>query len=327
MLQKSSALRRLTKVTCLIFLAAGCVALLHSARKPSSLTTHDKAYYADQRTIDFVRPGLTIKVLSASVAQDGTISTRFRITDPKGLPLDRDGINTPGPVSVSFIAATIPAGQTQYTAYTTRVQSSPITGVSATQAGADSGGTFAKVADGEYTYTFRTKAPTTLDRKATHTIGAYGSRSLTEWSLPTNFDDDVFNFVPDGSPVTVTRDVIKTESCNRCHDDLAFHGGSRRSLELCNLCHTPQTVDPDTGNTLDMITMTHKIHAGNTLPSVLKGKPYQIIGFNQSVSDWSSVAFPRRHPPLRTVPPADHRRQAGRQLSDEAEPPGLRKLP
>ena len=54
----------------------------------------------------------------------------------------------------------------------------------------------------------------------------------------------------------------------------------------------PQTVDPDTGNTVDMKVFIHKIHMGSQLPSVMAGKPYQIIGFNQAVSDWSTVVLP-----------------------------------
>jgi OmcA/MtrC family decaheme c-type cytochrome len=275
-------------------LVAGSV-LLMSAPKKTQFTVHDKAYYADSNTVSFVRPGLTITIVSASVATDGTISVRYKLADPKGLALDQAGVQTPGTVSTSFIAAYIPSGQTQYVAYTTRVQTSPITKVSATQAGADSGGTTAQVADGEYTYTFKQKAvPTsgTYDATATHAIGIYGSRNLTEFDLGTYYDDAVYTFVPNGAKVTVTRDVIKTSSCNKCHTQLAFHGGSRKSMELCVLCHTPQTVDPDTGNTLDMPVMTHKIHAGEELPSVQAGTKYQIIGYNQAVSDWSTVAFP-----------------------------------
>jgi OmcA/MtrC family decaheme c-type cytochrome len=275
----------------MLALVVGCAALLQSAGKQQGFTAQDKAYYADQATVDFVRPGLTITVKSVNIASDGTTTARITLTDPKGLPLDRDGITTPGTISTSFIAANIPSGATQYTAYTTRVQTSPITGVSATQAGSDTGGSYVKNADGDYTYTFGKKLAS-IDRHATHSIGVYGSRNLTEFDLGTNYASTVYTFVPDGSAVTTVRDVIKNSSCNRCHADVAFHGGSRRGMELCILCHTPQTVDPDTGNSVDMMIMTHRIHAGDTLPSVIAGKPYQIVGNAQRVSDWSTVAFP-----------------------------------
>ncbi|MCL4403018.1 MAG: OmcA/MtrC family decaheme c-type cytochrome, partial [Acidobacteria bacterium] len=279
------------RIVLAVLLLAGCAALI-SAPKGHELTIHDKAYYADPNLVNFVRPGLVFKIVSAEIATDGTIKARVRVTDPKGLPLDREGITTPGAVSISLIAATIPKGQRQYTAYTARSVTSPITNKTATQAGADSGGTFEKVADGEYVYTFKTKAPAGYDRSATHSIGVYGSRNLAEFDMGTQYASNVFTFVPDGSKVTVVRDVIKTSSCNRCHDQLAFHGGSRRGIEMCVLCHTPQTVDPDTGNTVDLPVMIHKIHAGKDLPSVKAGGKYSIIGHQQIESDYSDVGFP-----------------------------------
>ncbi|PYT16904.1 MAG: hypothetical protein DMG59_09035 [Acidobacteria bacterium] len=266
------------------------VTLASAPKRPYS--PQQRAFYRDAAVINFVRPGLVLKIESANIASDGTIQAQFKVTDPQGLPLDRLGITTPGAVSVSFIAATIPAGETQYTAYTTRVQLSPITKVSAVQAGTDSGGVFAQVGDGEYTYTFKTKAPANIDRSATHSIGAYASRSLADFDLGTQYSNDVFTFVPNGSQVTVVRDVVRTESCNQCHDPLALHGGARQKVELCVMCHTPQTTDPDTGNTVDMKVFIHKIHSGANLPSVKAGTPYQIIGFNQSVNDFSTVVFP-----------------------------------
>jgi OmcA/MtrC family decaheme c-type cytochrome len=244
------------------------------------------------RDVTFVRPGLVIKITGAEIAGDGTMRVRVRLTDPRGLPLDREGNITPGAVSVSFIAAHLPPGQSQYVAYTTRRQTSPINNVSALQATGESNGTFTKVADGEYVYTFAVKAPADIDRAATHTIGAYGSRTLTEFDEGTQYDDDVFHFVPAGGEPTGMRDVIRTATCNRCHQDMGFHGGSRKTMEICVLCHTPQTVDPDTGNTVDMPVMTHKIHMGASLPSVLGGKKYIIIGNRQSEHDYSGIVFP-----------------------------------
>ena len=266
-------------------------ALLISASKPT-FSPHEKAYYADAAAVNFVRPGLVTKILSASIATDGTIQAHIKITDPQGLALDRLGVDTPGAVAISFIISYIPNGQTQYVAYTTRLQTSPINGVTATQAGTDAGGVFVKTADGEYNYTFGTKAPATIDRTVTHTVGLYSSRDLTSFDMGTQYSDAVFNFVPNGSAVKVTRDVVRTASCNQCHDPLSAHGGARNAVELCVMCHTPQTTDPDTGNTVNFAVMVHKIHAGATLPSVKAGGKYQIIGFGQAVSDWSSVVFP-----------------------------------
>ncbi len=276
-----------------LLVVVGAAVLLSSTDKPA-FTAADKAFYADPNLVNFVRPGLVVKIVSGEIAADGTMKVRFKLTDPKGLPLDREGITTPGAVSVRFIAAYIPKGQTQYVAYTTRTVTSPITNKSAVQATGDTTGVFQKVAEGEYIYTLAAKAPANFDKTVTHTFGIYATRNLSEFDLDmlSNIDNAVYSFVPDGSKVTVTRDVVRTQTCNKCHDPLALHGGSRRAMEVCILCHTPQTVDPDTGNTVDMPVMTHKIHRGEGLPSVRAGKPYIIIGNQQSVHDYSEVVFP-----------------------------------
>ena len=270
--------------------------VLMSAPKKTTFTPRDKAYYASEATVNFVRPGLTLKIVSANIAQDGTISVDYKMTDPNGLPLDPAGITTPGAVSVSFLAAYIPKGQTQFYSYTTRIKTSTINKVSATQAGADSGGTTKQVADGEFVYTFKTKAVgvnnTAWDPTATHRVGIYGSRNLTEFDLGTNYATDTLTWIPAGGTPTNTRDVVRTASCNKCHDALSFHGGSRIGMDLCIMCHQPQTTDPFTGNTLDMKVMAHKIHMGSQLPSVIAGTPYQVVGYQNAVSDWSTVVLP-----------------------------------
>lgn len=288
----------LGRVSILLAVILGSALLLSSPN--SNFTRRDKAFYMDEQQAAFVRPGLVIDITSAEIANDGTIQVNFKLTDPRGLPLDRAGVITPGTVNVSFIAATVPNGQDKYQAYTTRVQTSPITGQSATQAAGENNGTFAQVGEGEYTYTFGARAPANVDRSASHRIGAYGSRNLSEFDLGTQYDDDTFDFVPSGGEVTAVRDVIRTETCNTCHHALAFHGGSRRSMPLCVTCHSPSTFgktsadsnfDPDTGESIDMTIMTHRIHMGADLPSVQAGEKYQIIGNRQSVHDYSGVHF------------------------------------
>jgi len=216
----------------------------------------------------------------------GQISVRFRIFDVDGLPLDRTGVLTAGPVTLSFICSYIPKGQSQYVSYTTRIRTDAASGKSATQATSDTGGTYQQVADGEYIYTFAATAPASLDRSATHTVGVWATRNLSEYSLSNEFSDAAYTFVPDGSPVQTVRDIVKTASCNQCHDPLNAHGGARQIVEVCILCHTPQTSDPVTG-TVDFPVMVHKIHMGSSLPSVVAGGSYKV-----GTTDFSQVVFP-----------------------------------
>ena len=242
------------------------------------------------------KTGVVVKIQSAAIAKDGTITVRATIVDSDGTPLDRLGVATKGPVSMSFIAAYIPAGQSQYVSYTTTVAKATLnSNPSQIQAANDSGGTFSTNAIGDYTYTFKTKAPATFDPTVTHAIGVSAQRNLAEfgtfdeWSETAN---DVFNFVPNGSPVTTTRSVVTTDACNQCHNPLIAHGGSRIKVELCIICHTPQTINPDTQLTQDMKVLIHKIHMGSSLPSVKAGTPYR-IWHRGNWSDFSKVVFPQ----------------------------------
>lgn len=256
-------------------------------------TKQQLGYYLDPNEVSFVRPGLKFTIQNVIIGADNKMRVTYLITDDRGLPLDRLGVVTPGNVSTSFIAAYIPNGQSQYVAYTTRTQTSPITGVSAVQASADTGGTQQQIAEGTYTYTFGRALPANFDNTVTHTVALYGSRNLTEFDLGTQYSNVEYNWVPNGAAVTQIRDVVRTETCNKCHDPLALHGGSRRNVTNCVTCHTPQTADPDTGNTVDFKVMVHKIHAGPNLPSVQAGTPYKIIGNQQSVHDYSHVTYPQ----------------------------------
>ena len=247
---------------------------------------------ANQSQSTFLVPGVAIKILSAKIASDGAIQARFKLTDGKGGPLDIDGVTTPGPVSVRLVAAYIPAGLKQYVAYTTSVLKATLNNSSTIQAGTDRGGVFTKVSDGVYDYTFATRAPAGFDASATHSIGIQAERDLTDFGY-TQLQgiDDVYTFVPNGSQVTNVRNIIDTATCNKCHDPITAHGGPRTKMEFCVLCHTPQSVNPDTGNTVDMPVMIHKIHRGADLPSVKAGGKYEIF-HRGAFSDFSDVVFP-----------------------------------
>jgi OmcA/MtrC family decaheme c-type cytochrome len=280
---------KLSRVLLVVLLLAGSVALTGSNKAPYS--PHDRAYWADRALVEFVRPGLNITINSAKITSGGTISVTYTITDPTGLPLDAAGVTTPGKVSLAFVAGYIPKGEEQYVAYTTGSATGKALGT-ITRPSFEFGAPPTLVGPGQYQYTFQATAPSGFDPTLTNTVAVDGNRDLTVFNLGTNYAGATFNFVPNGSAVTVTRDVIKTQSCNSCHDQLAFHGGYAHGMEMCVLCHQPQNLDPGTGNSLDLKVMAHKIHMGSQLPSVVAGTPYQIVGFQNFVSDFSTVTDP-----------------------------------
>jgi OmcA/MtrC family decaheme c-type cytochrome len=262
-----------------------------------AFTARDKAFYASKAVLDFVNPGLTITINSAAVASDGTITVTYTLTDPNGLQLDATGATTPGVISLAYVAAYIPKGQAQYVAYTTAQATGKVLGTITRPDFEIFAGQPTQIAPGQYKYTFAAKAPVGFDPTVTTTVAVDGNRDLTAFNLGTNYAGTTFNFVPNGSAVTVTRDVIRTESCNGCHDQLAFHGGYAHGMQMCVLCHQPQNQDPVTGNSLDAKVFFHSLHMGSSLPTVVgtkttPGVPYQVAGYMGFISDFSTVVDP-----------------------------------
>ncbi len=278
------------------FAAIITLCLTGQTRKPARIL-RDKATF-----LDFVTSGLVIKINSAAIAANGTITVTYTLTDPNGLPLDATGATTPGVVSLAYVASYIPKGQAQYVAYTTSQATGAVLGTITRPDFEESGGTLTSVGPGKYKYIYAAKAPAGFDPTVTTTVAVDGNRNLTPFDLGTSYAGTTFNFVPNGSPVRVTRDVIETESCNTCHYQLAFHGGYAHGMPMCVLCHQPQNADPVTGNTLDAKVFFHKIHMGAQLPSVVGTKtntsvPFEVAGYMNAISNFSTVidpADPRR---------------------------------
>jgi OmcA/MtrC family decaheme c-type cytochrome len=133
-----------------------------------------------------------------------------------------------------------------------------------------------------------------FDPNLTHRVAIQfdnnNNRDKGGWANPS------FDWVPQTGavpPNIPTMDIAATANCNNCHDPLAIHGGTRREIKYCVTCHNPGSVDPDSGNTVDMKVMIHKIHMGANLPSVQAGEPYFIVGFRGSVHDYSTLHYPQ----------------------------------
>lgn len=233
--------------------------------------------------------GLEAAITAATIDAGGVVTVTFTLTDGAGVPVTPvlGSTSNPAQARVRFTIArldvddeTVEGFTTDFTRYRSYIVPS------AGQPGYDSGGTLALVdaATGVYTYTFATTLPAGFPTGNTHTVGAQVERSYQGETLVAN---PLYDFVPSGAPVTVVRQVTTTAQCNGCHDPLAIHGGGRREYGLCQLCHTDQGFDPQTGNSIELQEMIHAIHMGKELPSIVDGPVgsiYEIIGFqNQPV--------------------------------------------
>lgn len=238
---------------------------------------------------------LNVTIEEAFINSERRPVVRFFLTDDAGKPLSASGVR------IRLLIAVLE--ENGYRDYITTVQTSPITGISAVQASFEdsSQGTLNNLGGGFFEYIFSTVLPENYDRSATHTVGIFADATFLGVSYVSNA---TFDFVPNGRQVSKVRDLVRNETCNTCHNPLEAHGGFRRDVKLCVLCHSTEItdfetgitsphIDPDTGNNLGFPIMVHKIHRGENLPSVEAGTPYRIIGFRQSVFDFSHVAFPQ----------------------------------
>jgi len=156
-------------------------------------------------------------------------------------------------------------------------------------------GTFTNFGDGTYDYVFdldvtavTTPVAVAYDATKTHRI----SMQFGGVPVPNN---PTYTWQPSTGATTgiPMRDIVRTETCNGCHEQLAFHGGGRKDVAYCVTCHNPGTVDANSDNSVDFQEMVHKIHMGRDLPSVAAGGAYTIWGYRNRPHDYSEVGFPQ----------------------------------
>lgn len=236
-------------------LIAGMVLMFGSATWVSAssgdaeYTEADKEYYLSDQLLSFIRPGLEFELIEFEVPSDLRPFATFSLKDPGGLPLDREGVFTPGPVDVRMMLTFIPAGEENKVSYHDRFR--------------DRNGEYTSLGDGVYTYKFTTELPEDWDQDATHTLAVVATRDLREFELGRYYDNDVLNYVPSGSTEPMPRDITATETCNRCHDPLAMHGGRYQEVQVCQQCHLPALVSDESGLSYSFNAVIHRVHSNN----------------------------------------------------------------
>jgi hypothetical protein len=249
---------------------------------------------------------LTAEISSVTIASAPVVT--FKVTDQNGAVLSGlTAYDSSKRIGVRFAIARLDAGTnggaSHWTSYYTRSVTSGTcptgatcvtypTGTGVTQAAIDSTGTLAfDAASGNYTYTFS---------KDITTDPAYSAAATHRVALQINgyapANNGAFTFRPDGAKTMLTRDIVATATCNKCHERLAAHGGARVEVEYCAVCHSPQTTDYYSGNTVDLKVMIHKIHTGANLPSLVgqdPTKPDPTHGYWVGSSNFNLVLYPQ----------------------------------
>jgi OmcA/MtrC family decaheme c-type cytochrome len=244
---------------------------------------------------------LQAEILGVTMASPPTIT--FKVTAEDGRPALQIAPNL-----LSFTLNKLkPAGAGRpdsWVSYINRIEvanpaaSTPNLLPQALQATTESGtaGTLVELGDGEYRYTYATDpanvtTPVAIayEPELVHRVGLElrgPGGSLIRTIAPAN---PVLDFIPaTGQVVPLAKNIIATESCNACHANLSFHGGPRLTVEYCVTCHNPDTIDQDTGESLDMGFMAHAIHLGE-----LRAEPYIVYGFGDSRHDYGDVTYPQ----------------------------------
>ena len=159
-------------------------------------------------------------------------------------------------------------------------------------------------ATGTHRYTFPASAAIPLTATGSYTVSMEGYWQPSSQPLSATLSPSLAFAVTD--PVAVPRRVIAdNDGCNACHRDMSGHGGARRGVQYCIVCHNANNPNDERAPhlegetiaipTVDFKVMIHKIHAGVHLT-----EPYFLGGFpaptkanpNGTQIDFGKVRFP-----------------------------------
>ena len=245
-------------------------------------------------------PGLNVTVLSVSIGSDRKPVVRVRLLDAGKRPIRPNDT-----ISVRYVMGYVAKDKTQgydrvfsYFSNIVKGQQYVYKGktlqpalASTPQPTGDSGGAYTLVNAGVYDYKFGKALPQTYDQSQTQILGIYAEKDPID-SHGSALVNMIYEWVPNGGTPSVPASCTTT-NCNKCHDPLEAHGGPRQEYTLCLVCHGSEFYDPESGNSLSFESMIMRLHDGASLPTVLGGKPYYIVGFGLGITDFSDVVWPQ----------------------------------
>jgi OmcA/MtrC family decaheme c-type cytochrome len=218
-------------------------------------------------------PGLITKILTVDRATPGSSPTvTFSVMDKSGVPIDIS--------QLAQIRVVLGGPNTDY--------GTGSGGIRVSEDPSKTPGT-----NGVYAYTMTAKIPAGAAGSYTASIQARNSVTLlpgttkataaTDSALPVEY-----YFSVDGSAVVARRQVVSTEKCAACHNNLNFvHGGTRGNTQECTICHNPTLTDGTSKQSVNFAWQIHSIHRGESLtnPYVLGTTNYQEVRFPGDLRD------------------------------------------
>jgi OmcA/MtrC family decaheme c-type cytochrome len=158
--------------------------------------------------------------------------------------------------------------------------------------------------NGTYTYTFTGKVP--AGATGSFSVGIEGYRNITllpgttqEQVVRDAGDNKVIHFAVDSSTAAPHAVEVITANCNQCHYRITAHGENRNQVEMCILCHNPNTTDvarrPANGGQpqgVDFPVLIHRIHQGEESAAGGQMTPFVVYGFGGTANNFSEVRFP-----------------------------------
>jgi len=159
-------------------------------------------------------------------------------------------------------------------------------------------------ATGVATMTMKTALPSDANGTWTFTMECRETVTLTRadgttFTYQYGADNPIYNAAVTGTTVTPRRTVVSLTKCNACHDklfNLFSHGGQRRVIEECIICHNAKADDssrrPADGSknpaeSISMARMIHRIHTGEELY-----QDYTVYGFGGNPTNFNEVLYP-----------------------------------
>ncbi|MFT3694461.1 MAG: OmcA/MtrC family decaheme c-type cytochrome [Kofleriaceae bacterium] len=136
--------------------------------------------------------------------------------------------------------------------------------------------TLVDAATGLHSYAFPASAAIPPAATGSYTVGLEGFTQPVSTGPRYAAINPVLAFAVTDSAAQPRRQIVALASCNKCHNQLSAHGGSRTNPNYCVLCHSPGGYDSagaprfqGTSNVvaeaLDFRHMLHKVHAGEQL--------------------------------------------------------------